>query len=107
MINKIKTIKTTTLLTLYISITAFSTLAVSAEGIDQGAFNTWIKSYLDPATNILFGLIPVVLVIYLLIKAIDWFKKDASGEQTQSYWSTVGVVALSINIILKIVSINI
>ena len=61
----------------------------------------------------MFGLIPVVLVIYLLIKAIDWFKKDASGEQTQSYWSTVakgvtvGVVALSINIILKIVSINI
>ena len=113
MINKIKTIKTTALLTICSSITAFSTLAVSAEGIDQGAFNTWIKSYLDPATNILFGLIPVVLVIYLLIKAIDWFKKDASGEQTQSYCSTVakgvtvGVVALSINIILKIVSINI
>lgn len=113
MINKIKTIKTAALLTICSSITAFSTLAVSAEGIDQSAFDTWIKSYLDPATNILFGLIPVVLVIYLLIKAIDWFKKDASGEQTQSYWSTVakgvtvGVVALSINIILKIVSINI
>ena len=54
MINKIKTIKTTTLLTLYISITAFSTLAVSAEGIDQGAFNTWIKSYLDPAFRTLY-----------------------------------------------------
>ena len=52
MINKIKTIKTTALLTLCSSITAFSTLAVSAEGIDQSAFNTWIKSYLDPATNI-------------------------------------------------------
>lgn len=111
--NNMKTIKAKAILVMMIALTVLSTTTVNADGINQDAFNNWVNSYLDPATNILFGLIPAVLVIYLLVKAIDWFKKDASGEQTQTYWSTVtkgvtvAVVALSINIILKIVSINI
>jgi hypothetical protein len=88
------------------------TLVAHAEGINEAEFWNWINSYLNPLTNILFGVIPVSLVIYLLLKALEWYKNEQNGEQQPRYAVTVSkgiqvaIIAMSINVILKIVSIS-
>lgn len=110
--NQLKGIITTIVFMIMMKLASIKVFAEGEEsGVNEQAWWDWINSYLDPGTRILYGVIPVALVIYLLLKAIDWFKKDAQGEQVSSYWSTVSkgvtvaIVAVSINTILKIVSI--
>ena len=107
-IDRTKMIIKTTIL---VCMMELMTLQTHADGVNEAEWWNWLNSYLAPATRIMYGIIPLALVIYLLLKAVDWFKKDAQGEQVPSYWSTVSkgvtvaIVAVSINTILKIVSI--
>ena len=107
-INRTKMIIKTTIL---VCMMELMTLQTHADGVNEAEWWNWFNSYLATATRIMYGIIPLALVIYLLLKAVDWFKKDAQGEQVPSYWSTVSkgvtvaIVAVSINTILKIVSI--
>ncbi len=97
-----------------VAITALvtNTNPVAAAGLDTSQFKSWVSSYLDPLERVLLWVIPVVLGIYLLVKAIQWFSREAEGGQQPSYWSTVskavivGVIAESIDIILTMFSIT-
>lgn len=81
-------------------------------GLDTGDLESWISSYLDPLENVLLWAIPVVLAIYLLIKAITWVQKESEGEQQPPYWVQVkrgiivGIIAESVDLLLKVFSIS-
>ena len=72
----------------------------------------WLHGYLTPLYNTLTWAIPVILGIYLLIKAISWWQAEAEGAQEKPYWVTVkkgiivGVVAESVTLLLSIFSIS-
>lgn len=79
-----------------------------SRALDQTALQTWIDSYIDPVKNILLIVIPVLLAIYLLFKAVEWWQKEAEGENPRPYWVTVkkgvivGVIAMSVDVLLVI-----
>ena len=81
-------------------------------GLDTGDLESWISSYLDPLETVLLWAIPVVLAIYLLIKAITWVQKESEGEQQPPYWVQVkrgiivGIIAESVDLLLKVFSIG-
>lgn len=76
--------------------------------IDTSALQNWVTGYLDPIKTLLLFLIPIVLAIYLLVKAFEWWQKEAEGENPRPYWVTVkkgvivGIIAMSIDILLVI-----
>lgn len=83
-----------------------NTLVSSA--VDTAALQNWITSYLDPVKTILLFVIPIILAIYLILKAIEWWQKEAEGENPRPYWVTVkkgvivGIIAMSVDILLVI-----
>lgn len=83
-----------------------NTLVSSA--VDTAALQNWITGYLDPVKTILLFVIPIILAIYLILKAIEWWQKEAEGENPRPYWVTVkkgvivGIIAMSVDILLVI-----
>lgn len=83
-----------------------NTLVSSA--VDTAALQNWITGYLDPVKTILLFVIPIILAIYLILKAIEWWQKEAEGENPHPYWVTVkkgvivGIIAMSVDILLVI-----
>lgn len=85
-----------------------TTFTPVSRALDQTALQSWIDSYIDPLKNILLVVIPVLLGIYLLVKAAEWWQKEAEGENPRPYWVTVkkgiivGVIAMSVDVLLVI-----
>lgn len=85
---------------------------VYADGLNTAALQGWLKSYLDPLFNVLTWSIPIILGIFLLVKAITWWQAEAEGQQDKPYWVTVkrgvivGIIAESVTLILSIFSIK-
>lgn len=105
-INKLMVGATTFLLTF------LATTPVYASGVNQSELENWVKGYLDPLSSALMVFVPIVFVIYALVKAVQWFKKESEGGQQMPYLSSitngiiVAIVAMSISTIMKIFSLS-
>lgn len=110
--KRIKNVKNKVLVLIGACIPLLNMTTVHAEGLNTGELRNWVSSYLDPLESTLLWVIPVTLGIYLLVKAIHWWSKEAEEGNEKTYWVTVkngiivGVIAESIDLLLSMFSIS-
>ena len=110
--KRIKNVKNKVLVLIGACIPLLNMTTVHAEGLNTGELRNRVSSYLDPLESTLLWVIPVTLGIYLLVKAIHWWSKEAEEGNEKPYWVTVkngiivGVIAESIDLLLSMFSIS-
>ncbi len=110
--KRMKNVKNKVLVLIGACIPLLNMTTVHAEGLNTGELRNWVSSYLDPLESTLLWVIPVTLGIYLLVKAIHWWSKEAEEGNEKPYWVTVkngiivGVIAESIDLLLSMFSIS-